>query len=198
VYSREDDSPANSVSWFDAVAYCNWLSKQEGLSEDQYCYVINPQNGQDVSVPADFLSRTGYRLPTEAEWEYACRSGSKTARPCGESKELLKRYAWYAENSGTERTTPVGSMRPNDFGLFDLLGNIFEWNQNNDQTYPYGSSMAKSSFGRVGKVDAEQLRLLRGGSFNNLALLVRSSLRYGNVPTFGSGNFGFRPSRTYR
>ncbi len=198
IYSNEIDSPANRITWFDAVSYCNWLSGQEGLGEDQYCYVINPRDSSDVSVPSDILSRTGYRLPTEAEWEYACRSGSQTARPHGESKELLARYAWYADNSGTERTSPVGSMRPNDFGMFDMLGNILEWNQNTTQFYTYDSSLVKSSGVQAGKVDAKQRRLLRGGSFGDRALYVRSSFRIVNVPSIGNSIYGFRPSRTYR
>ena len=77
----------------------------------------------------DFLNRTGYRLPTEAEWEYACRAGAVTSRCYGETEELLPNYAWYSENS-KGRSRPVGSLKPNDFGLFDMHGNGWQWCNN--------------------------------------------------------------------
>lgn len=74
-----------------------------------------------MTLPWEYLKRTGYRLPTEAEWEYACRAGSSTARHFGETELLLGQYAWYQRNSGDKRMLAVGSLKPNDAGLFDML-----------------------------------------------------------------------------
>lgn len=198
-YSRELDAPANRITWFDAVAYCNWLSQSEGLPPEELCYEINPKDPEDVIVPSDILRRIGYRLPTEAEWEFACRSNSITARPFGETKELLSRYAWYTDNnSGTDKAISVGSLRPNDFGLFDLLGNIYEWNQDTSLDYPYAIRSLIGSRLRYGKADLTQERSVRGGSFNSRPLNIRSSYRSQSVPTNNHDLNGIRPSRTYR
>ena len=118
------------MTWYEAAAYCNWLSEQEGIPKQQWCYEPNDSGeyGEGMKPAADFLDRTGYRLPTEAEWEYACRAGAATSRYYGRSEELLVRYAWYSVNS-KERTWPVGSLRPNDLGLFDMHGNVWNWCQ---------------------------------------------------------------------
>lgn len=196
-YSRDSDAPANRITWFDAVAYCNWLSQSEGIPKEQHCYQIDPKNPMDVVIPEDMLKRTGYRLSTEAEWEYACRAQSVTARPYGETKELLTRFAWYADNSGTERAIPVGTMRPNDFGLFDMLGNIFEWNHDFALRYRFQQSGKSSELIQPGPVDLKATRLLRGGSFDDQALFVRSSDRHNFGPTVDDYGCGFRASRTY-
>ncbi len=119
-----------------AAAFCNWLSEQEGLPKDQWCY-LPAENGQyttGMTIPADVLQRTGYRLPTEAEWEYACRSGTVTSRYHGLSLDLLAGYARYQVNS-KEHAWTCGSLRPNDLGLFDMLGNVYEWVQDQNQVY---------------------------------------------------------------
>ena len=129
-YSPEPTCPMNSVSWYDAAAYCNWLSKQEGLPEDQWCYGPNEKGdyAEGMKLMSNAENRKGYRLPTEAEWEYSCRAGAVTGYSFGEPWELLEKYGWYVKNS-PNRTQPVGSLKPNDLGLFDLHGNLWEWCQ---------------------------------------------------------------------
>jgi serine/threonine protein kinase/formylglycine-generating enzyme required for sulfatase activity len=119
--------PIGGVVWYEAAAYCNWLSKEEGIAEEQWCYETDLQ-GRVTKLKENYLSVTGYRLPTEAEVEYATRAGAVTSRYYGETEELLEKYGWYSKN-GKERTRPVGSKKPNDLGLFDLHGNVYTWCQ---------------------------------------------------------------------
>jgi len=109
--------PVRNVTWFDAIDYCNWLSGQEGLTP---CY-----SGAGQAVACDFLA-TGYRLPTEAEWEYAARGGPLGGGGRFAGSDDPDDTAWYEANSG-DITHPVGQKRPNPLGLHDLCGNIFEW-----------------------------------------------------------------------
>src|SRR5262249_2345702 len=129
-YARTEDCPVNAVTWYEAAAYCNWLSQQERIPEDQWCYVPNEKGeySEGMKRAVSWRGRSGYRLPREAEWEYACRAGSTTGWSLGEAEDLLGRYAWYVLNSPS-RSQPVGLLRPNDLGLFDLHGNAWEWCQ---------------------------------------------------------------------
>src|SRR5262249_26051117 len=103
-----------------------WLSEREGVPEDQMCYPRIEEIRSGMTLPADYLSRTGYRLPTGVEWEHACRAGTWTRRPYGHAEELLGRYAAHAGSRGPQ-PRPVGALWPNDLGLFDMLGNASEW-----------------------------------------------------------------------
>jgi formylglycine-generating enzyme required for sulfatase activity len=192
-YSPDPNGPITAVSWFGAAAYCNWLSKQEGLAESQWCYLRNAHGEYDagMTIPADAFQRTGYRLPSEAEWEYACRAGAVTSRYHGLSVALLQAYARYASNS-SEHAWPAGGMRPNDLGLFDMLGNVYEWCQERQEAY---------SFSRIGSIDTEVLdvriyRPLRGGAFGNLPGGVRSANRDRDLPSDRDTDGGFRLART--
>ena len=130
-YAPEPECPVVRTSWYQAAAYCNWLSKEEGLEE---CYDIKEPT--TVTLKENYLSLSGYRLPTEAEMEYATRAGAVTSRYYGETEELLEKYGWYLKN-GKERSWPVGSKKPNDLGLFDLHGNVYNWCQERFQgDYP--------------------------------------------------------------
>jgi formylglycine-generating enzyme required for sulfatase activity len=163
--------PVEQVSWSDAVAYCNKLSERENL---QPCYVGERFVG---------LACTGYRLPTEAEWEYAARAGATGARH-GE----VGAVAWYNENSNST-THPVGQKQANAWGLYDMLGNVWEWT--NDWSAGY-SGAARDPVGP----DSGRFRVIRGGGWNSAAVYVRSALRDGRGPGYRDGFIGFRPARS--
>ena len=193
-YSPDTGGPLNKVFWCEAAAYCNWLSEQEGLPKDQWCYLPNKGGAYFawMTIPADVLKRTGYRLPTDAEWEYACRSGTITSCYYGDSIDLLGKYAWYRSNSRNHAWLG-GSLLPNELGLFDMLGNVWEWVQDR--------------FERIEKTNDEVMipealditrsRLFRGGSYSSAPAGVQSANRGGDIPTVRQIYFGFRPSRTY-
>ena len=124
-YAQSPRCPANGVTWYEAAAYCNWLTANDTkLTKDDRCYAQNVEPG--LAFLPDALKRHGYRLPTEAEMEYFCRANTSTSRPFGESEELLPKSAWTWLNSG-DRLHPVGMLLPNELGLFDVLGNAYEW-----------------------------------------------------------------------
>jgi formylglycine-generating enzyme required for sulfatase activity len=197
-HSPEEHGPIILVDWYMAAAYCNWLSQQEGIPEGQWCYETNPQ-GQVTALKAKYLSLQGYRLPTEAEWEYACRAGAVTSRYYGETEELLPRYAWYLKSSG-ERSWPVGKKKPNDLGLFDMHGNVNTWCQESYQgDYPASKNgdAIEDKEGELSIISTVS-RVLRGGSFLLQASDARSASRLRLVPSYRNNDVGFRPARTFR
>jgi len=133
--NSDDNCPQILMTWFEAAQYCNWLSQKEGIAAEEWCYPALEQIKEGMSLPSNYLHRTGYRLPTEAEWEYACRAGAYTARFFGSSEDLLPEYAWYTGTTFNERPWPVGELKPNDFGLFDIYGNVWEWGQDRVKIY---------------------------------------------------------------
>jgi serine/threonine protein kinase/formylglycine-generating enzyme required for sulfatase activity len=197
----EPDCPILGLTWYEAAEYCNWLSAQEGLPEEQWCYVA--KNGgsfeEGMRSAPDYLSRTGYRLPTEAEWEYACRAGAVTSRSYGETEDLLTQYAWYSENS-QERTWPVRSLKPNDGGLFGMHGSLYVWCQDTYQgayTAGQGGGVIEDKEGKINVLERDG-RVLRGGSFYIRARDIRSSSRLNLQPANRHFSVGFRPARTLR
>ena len=150
-----------------------------------------------MTLKAKYLSLTGYRLPTEAEMEYATRAGAVTSRYYGETDELLPKYAWYFKNS-QERTWPVGSLKPNDLGLFDVQGNVYTWCQERYKAYPAGKGdEAVEDKEDELVVTSTDRRVLRGGSFSDPASHVRSAYRDLTVPADRDLMLGFRLARTF-
>jgi formylglycine-generating enzyme required for sulfatase activity len=198
-FSPDPDGPWIGPDWYTAAEYCNWLNEQEGIPKNQWCY--EPVEGrylEKMTIPADVLQRTGYRLPTEAEWEYACRSGTITSRYYGMTADLLGRYAWYQANSD-ERARSVGSLFPNDLGLFDMLGNALEWvNDWYSAPRPWARGKYIDRIDRSEHVLERLPRLLLGGSFANPPTGSRAPGRRGNAPSLRDASYGFRLARTYR
>ena len=148
-------------------------------------------------APSDVLLRTGYRLPTEAEWEYACRSGTITSRHYGASTDLLALYARYLPNSD-DHAWACGGLLPNDLGLFDMLGNEVEWVHDGSNVTRPGRHGCYSDNVIVNEHISSQFpRLLRGGSHNNQSVVVRAAVRIWQVPSLRDALIGFRPARTY-
>ena len=185
-YGVGDNYPVYYVSWYDAVKFCNKLSDAAGLER---CY-------NESTWACDF-GKSGFRLPTEAEWEYACRAGTETnfytgnaISSDGYTSTDLDRAGWYYGNSGS-KTHPAGEKEKNAFGLFDMHGNVWEWC--NDW---YGESYYTSSTSAdpVGPTSGSR-RVLRGGSWYNNARYCRSAYRSWNYPSYSYNYLGFRVVR---
>lgn len=155
------------ANWNECAAYCNYLSLKEGMDPSQLCYEQLPDGTMREVV--GWETRSGYRLPVDGEWEYACRAGTITDYCFGQSEELLPMYGWYQKNS-QEIVHASGILKPNDWGLFDMHGNVWEWCQD---------------------VVAES-RINRGGSWSSVAGLCHSDIGDDFGPRNISNNLGFR------
>ncbi len=185
-FAPDEDCPQSFVSWQAAAAYCNWLSERQGIISSEWCYPSEIIDLEDGSQRLDGdASKVGYRLPTEAEWEYACRAGNTTSFSFGVSDALLHQFSWYEGNAGG-RTQRVGTRKPNDWGLFDMHGNVYEWCH--DDYFP----------DYVPEPDAaDEGKCMRGGSFDFPADFARSASRNFAQPHQAFPSSGFRPVRTY-
>ena len=192
----EPDCPEISVTWYEAAAYCRWLSEKEGIPENQMCYPAVAEIREGMRLPADYLSRTGYRLPSEAEWEYACRAGAHTSRPYGHAEELLHQYAWYPP-AANNRSWPVARLKPNDLGFFDMLGNAVEWCQDGHAGYRVEENNATIDSEDTALVTEEQGRVLRGGGFTYQPPTLRCAIRLWAQPSYRAPDDGFRLARTH-
>jgi formylglycine-generating enzyme required for sulfatase activity len=187
VESKMTSGPVTGVSWQVAAAYCNWLTEQElgkKAAETQRCYKPNWEGkyAAEMDVEGDFRRRQGYRPPTEAELEYACRAGTNTRWSHGDAEELLERFARYKKNG----TSPVGSLKPNNFGLFDMHGNVYEWCQDWYDTYP-----ANAKLDPLGPTVGRE-RVIRGASSGYIAEELRSARRRAVEPRDHWPFIGFR------
>ena len=193
--------PVDQVTWFDAVKYCNERSAREGKTE-VYAITDIVTNGNHVTaatVAANWIAN-GYRLLTEAEWEYACRAGSTTAfcngpitytgYECGSNDSGLDLVGWYCRNAGST-THDVGGKDANAWGLFDMHGNVWEWCWDWYQDdYPTGSVTDP------GGPASGSFRVRRGGCLYDFARICRSADRGYNYPENRLGYYGLRVART--
>jgi formylglycine-generating enzyme required for sulfatase activity len=155
-FGGHPNHPVEQVSWDEVQAFIRELNQREGV--------------------------THYRLPTEAQWEYACRAGSATPR----YRDNIDAIAWYVANSGYQ-THPVGQKLPNDWGLYDMLGNVWEWCHDGNRTYSSASVIDP-----MGPRNASAARVFRGGFWGGDARFVRASYRYWRDPGDRVANIGFR------
>jgi formylglycine-generating enzyme required for sulfatase activity len=160
-FSQDDRHPVVNVSFGDVLAYVAWLSKKTGQT---------------------------YRLPSEAEWEYAARAGTTTARYWGEDAGKPGEYAHFGSQKGT---CPVGSFSPNGFGLHDILGNVWEWTADNSHA-DYTGAPSDGSAWTAGRAAG---RVIRGGSWGDDARYVRAASRDHNAPASRDVSIGFRCAR---
>lgn len=197
-FSRTPDSPQVAVSWYDAARYSNWLSERDRLPRDQWVYPEHVDPEQGIDLPSDYLRRTGYRLLTEAEWEYAARAGTTTSRHFGDDEAALPRYAWYEGNTRRERAHPVAQLLPNQWRLYYMLGNVWEWTLDRRQPYPTDDRTREDVEDSLLWVSNDVARTRRGGSFAYGASTTTSAHR-GDVTYFPHqtrDNVGFRVGRT--
>ena len=175
------DRPVENVSWMDVINFLNQLSLKEGF---QPYYRVDEDE-------IELLGGKGYRLPTEAEWEYACRAGSETSWYFGGDRKKLSNCGWISDNSNNE-THPVRKLVPNAFGLYDLYGNVWEWcfDLYSDTFY----SASQNAVDPSGPTRGSE-RVIRGGSFAH-SRNTRSSARSKAFPDTKESNIGFRIART--
>lgn len=201
--------PVIGVDWYDAVEYCNWMSAKDGLDP---CYAIDPARpdpgardayGLDSkrwTVACDW-NASGYRLPTEAEWEYAARECGKSVR-FGNGRDVLDSQtanfnpailiSYSLPGASRSMTLPVGGLVPNSYDLYDMAGNAWEWCWDWYDPFAYGDGPARDPRGPSGGNG----RVLRGGAWNSDASLARAAFRGGTIGVYLSGALGFRLARS--
>jgi formylglycine-generating enzyme required for sulfatase activity len=189
------EMPQTGVSWEHAIRYCQWLNELEGIPESQWCYKnVWNEDGLPITPEVDYLNRTGYRLPTEAEWQYANSTNASTPWAFGSDPALSQYYEWTSINSNLQQQ-PVAQLRPNAWGFFDLGGNLSEWC---DDFYdPPWRSLEKYFVVDSGNVDSEE------GTYCSLRdARFSASPQPSNVPSrkrlssYLLGSTGFRLART--
>ncbi len=163
-FKGDPNCPVENVSWDDVQKFIEWLHAREG--------------------------DRGYRLPTEAEWGYACRAGTTTAYCFGNDPDQLHGYAWYGKSLNSGSTHPVGQLKPNDWGLYDMHGNVWEWVRD-----WYGKYAARIVSDPQGSAEGAS-RVVRGGGWYVVAQNCRAAFRYDFAPDLRDGSLGFRLARS--
>lgn len=177
-----DNYPITNVTWNDAINYCNWLSKQDGLKP---AYKIVGPN-----VVCDF-SANGYRLPTEAEWEFAAKGGNKSKNSLVSGSTVTEDVAWYVKNSG-RRPHAVGTKLPNELGIHDMSGNVWEWCWDWYNQEYYKIEDGKNPKGPI----RGEKKSVRGGSWDSQENYLRTANRISTSPDKTNEFYGFRLART--
>ncbi len=172
---KGEKNPVEQVRWSDAVRFCNKRSNLEGFVP---CYDLE---SWECNFDAD-----GYRLPTEAEWEYACRAGTQTAYFTGNNSSKLADYAWFDKNSGGH-PQPVGQKQPNPWGLYDMCGNLWQWCNDFYQVDYYEESLEENPRGPK----AGDSKVVRGGAWKSSADSCRAGYRYNENPGYADVCFGY-------
>jgi formylglycine-generating enzyme len=175
--------PVIVVSWLDAVTYCNWLSEREKLSK---YYQINKEEVKMVDTAK------GYRLPTEAEWEFAARGGEKSTGTFFAGSNVLNEVGWWVENSGAA-PHPVAQKKPNELGLYDMTGNVWEWVWD---WYDAGYYSASPVIDPIGP-PLGNYRVMRGGAWYNYGNYATVYTRQNHYAGFRQNSVGFRVARSY-
>ncbi|MEA1973056.1 MAG: SUMF1/EgtB/PvdO family nonheme iron enzyme, partial [Candidatus Cloacimonadota bacterium] len=182
-YGIGENHPVNSLSWYDMIAFCNAKSTEDGLTP--------VYSGSGTSTVCDW-NANGYRLPTEAEWEYAARGGiyeSDNYRYSGCHNEAdLPDYAWYSSNNDPYGCKEVGTKLPNQLGLYDMSGNVYEWCWDWYDSSYYSSSPSSNPHG----ANSGSYRVWRGGYWSYSAGSCRVANRGCYGPSGSSGGIGFR------
>jgi len=191
---ENEDCPVDSVTWFSAIEFCNKMSEAESLSPYYGMKAVRRRANNSIEkANVTVLGGDGYRLPTEAEWEYACRAGSVSPWCFGDQVLEVGEYAWFYDNSLME-THPVGQRKPNSWGLFDMHGNVMEWCYdwyNESQYQQYAEEEVENPAGP----DAGTARVLRGGAWQFGAEATRCAYRNNSAPDAVAGVIGFRICR---
>ena len=176
-----DNCPAHGISWYQAAAYCNWLSGQEGIPEDQWVYEPSA-NGwfeEGMRIKENAHELVGYRLPTTSEWKLACRADTSSSLSFGEPLVLLEDYGPHGQ------MRPVEELLPNAYGLFDLHGNVQEWSQNDNRGIISSDVVGNS-----------ETRICCGGSFIDPLSEIQTDKQFYWYVTNTYFAHGFRPLRS--
>ena len=178
----QDNYPINNITWYEAIAYCNWLSKREKLD------LVYSQNGPNVTC--DF-TKNGYRLPTEAEWEYAAKGGNKSKETRYSGSNNQDEIAWHKANSNASPHT-IGTKLPNELGIYDMSGNVWEWCWDWYNKDYYKVEDGKNPRGPV----MGERKSVRGGSWDSKLNYMRPANRISTIPNKTHEFYGFRVARS--
>lgn len=187
-YMKDGDFPVTNISWFDAVRYCNQKSLEDGYTQ---CYRIEKNSDGNNTVVCDF-NANGYRLPTEAEWEYAAKGGNQSKNFDYAGSSTASEIGWFDSNSDFE-IKKIMQKKPNELGLYDLSGNVWEWCWDHYSADYYENSPDDNP---KGPGEGEE-RVMRGGSAINGERIIKTYVRNYSIPDLKNDYLGFRVARTY-